>query len=236
MAALPLLFFLAILFLVIWPHNMHVKQRRAVMALLAQEMGLDFSERDTFNLGNQLTIFELFRQNLFFTWFHNIRNVLPGVLDDTEVFLFEYSFLVHGRRSQSFIEQTVFVAIDPNWQLPEFRFRHDRWYQAKLISQHRRSGPHGPIEFRSDFLRVHETEASVRESLVPELQALLTERNPAHIEVSNGCLLIYRPAYLLGFDAARTFYEDCCALTDLLKSKAKRQRVLQWAEWKGKDY
>ncbi len=234
MPALVFAFLIAALFLAMWLHNLHIEQRRATMALLAQEMGLDFSERDTFNLGNQLTVFELFRRNLF-EW-PNIRNLLPGALDDTEVFLFEYSFFVKKGRGQRLIEQTVFVAIDPDWQRPEFRYRHDRWYEAKLISRHRRSGPHGPIEFRSELLRAHETETSVRESLVPELQALLTELGAAHIEVSNGCLLIYRPAYLMSTDAARTFYEDCCALTVLLKSKATRHRVLQWAEWKGKDY
>ncbi len=71
---------------------------------------------------------------------------------------------------------------------------------------------------------------------MPELQSLLTDYFPAQIEVCDGYLLIYKPARLLGAEASRAFYEDCCALTELLKSRQQRQSVLQWTELKGRDY
>ena len=231
MAPIAIVFFIAIIFL-FWHVEATKEKRRAALAQVAREMDVDFYENDLFDLRGQLIAFELFSKFYLINPHWHITNVLPGVLDDTQVFLFDYTSS-EGRR---LMQQTVFVAIDPNWKIPDFRFRHDRWYEAKLISRHRKPGGDKKIEFRSDALRLKETEELVRETLVPELQALLTEYHPAQIEVCDGHLLIYRPACLLGAEASRAFYEDCCALTDLLKSRNQRQNVLRWAELKGRDY
>jgi hypothetical protein len=234
MDALGIVFFIAVVVLLFWVGEATKQKRRAALAQLAREMGLDFSENDIFDLKNQLHAFELFGGFPLVNLFCHVVNVLPGVLEETHVFLFDYTSEKSNRRRS--VQQTVFVAIDPNWKLPDFRFRHDRWYEAKLISRHRKPGGDQKIEFSRDALRLHETEELVRESLVPELQSLLTEYHPAQIEVCGSYLLIYKPARLLGAEASRSFYEDCCALTELLKSKNQRQNVLRWAELKGRDY
>ncbi|MBP6813097.1 MAG: hypothetical protein KA138_16320, partial [Saprospiraceae bacterium] len=85
-------------------------------------------------------------------------------------------------------------------------------------------------------LKANETLESALESLTPELNALLDDQHPAQIDAFNGCLLIYQPGVLIHPDAARDFFERCCAFALSLQSRTQRRKVLQWAEIKGEDY
>ncbi len=221
----------------IWYSHVQKENRHAIMAAMAAEMGLDIHKVDPFGLGKQLLIFKLFRPHLF-NWSHHITNVIPGEIEGIEVFLFDYSYYEGegiGRR-KSTIKQTVFVARIEALDVPGFQFRHDRWYEAKLISRNRKPNNNREMDYTSRLVPANETIATVRKSLVSELQSLLTPYHPTQIEVSEGYLLIYRPAILLVPDYAQAFYIDCCAILPLLQSKQKQRSLLQWAELKGRDY
>jgi hypothetical protein len=219
---------------VIWYSHVQKEKRHAAMAAIATEMGLDIYETDPFGLGKQLVIFKLFSSYLF-NWTHQITNVIPGEMEGIEVFLFDYSYDKSGERYRQIIRQTVFVARIEALDVPDFQFRHDRWYEAKLISRHRKPN-NREIDYTSRLVPANETIETARESLVSELKPLLTRLYPAQIEASGGYLLIYRPAQLLWPDTAQVFYEDCCAILPLLQSKQKQRSLFQWAEMKGRDY
>ena len=208
------------------------------MMQVAKEMNLDFSERDAFELTRNLRVFELFSffRTIALPFSDTIKNIVSGVLDDTEVYLFDHSFYEKKRGGDRTIYQTIFVVVLKDRKIPGFRFQHDRWYQMKLINRHRMPGKQGEIVFREALVRWDETETLAWEGLIPELQALLPAEAPANIELREGYLLIYQPRMLLGTERAITFFQDCCALTALLHSKDTRKPLYRWAEIQGKDY
>jgi hypothetical protein len=232
-----LVLFLVIFGFLIWASLKQEKLRRISMMQVAKEMNLDFSETDTFGLMKQLRMFHFFSHYPpYVLGFSNgIQNVVSGALEDTDVFLFDHNYHTKSGRDRN-VSQTSFVAIlkDPN--TPGFRYQHDCWYQMKLINRHRMQGKQGPIVFREELVNWDETEALVREKLIPELQPFLTAEDPANIELREGCLLIYKPEISLGTENAIAFFQDCCALTALLQSKQNRKPLYRWAEIQEKDY
>ncbi len=218
------------------------KKRSDALKLMADEMGLTFLEIDEYEIEKRIRASSLLSFPMVFWGVSNVHNLIPGQFDDMDVFLFDFSN--NDRRSElrlinsrkRLIKQTAFVAIPSNWQLPEFRFRHDRWYEVKLINRNREGGPQGSINFRPERLKANETMESALESLTPELNALLDDQHPAQIDSFNDCLLIYQPGVLIHPDAARDFFERCCAFALSLQSRTQRRKVLQWAEIKGEDY
>jgi hypothetical protein len=205
---------------------------------VAKEMKLDFFERDEFGLMEQLRIFEnypLFTPVVLLSG-TSIKNIVVGELDGTEVFLFDHKYHIRRNGNSVVVNQTVFAANVKDHEVPGFRYRHDRWYQMKLINRHRMPGMRGEIVFREELVRQDETEELVRSKLIPELQALLTAENPANIEVLEGYLLVYRPETLLGTEDAISFYQNCCAITNLLQSNQGQKSVYRWAEIQEKDY
>ena len=205
------------------------------MLLVAQEMGLEFSQNDVWGLRSALNCFN---KDFFNTTFHrgyHFSNFIPGTVEKSSVFLFDCNER-WGDDSRRSIHQSIFVAQLNNPKCPEFRFRHDRWYEAKLINRHRVGGAHGEIRYHEERMNADESQESVTKGLMPELKALLDEPNPAQIEYLNGYLLIYKPNKLLDFQDSVDFYLDCCALTALLQTQRPTPRLLSWAEIKGKDY
>lgn len=205
------------------------RARSKAMKDVADAMNLDFYEEDPFRLGQQLRQFDLFTP-YFFNWSHDIRNVIPGVLENTQVFLFDYSF---RKSKHNTSRQTVFVAINPQWKFRDFRYRHDRWHEAKRIAQ-QRQGLQGQLKYYHESINTDVTEAQAREQMPPELQALLAEYSPANIESNGGYLVIYVPNMVFNAAFAQTFYENCCALVQLLETKPNM--VQKWAEIRTKDY
>jgi hypothetical protein len=198
-------------------------------------MGLTFFDIDEYDIEKRIRASSLLDLPLIYWGASNVHNLIPGQFDGMDVYLFDFS---NNRRStkRHLIKQTAFVAIPTTWQLPAFRFRHDRWYEVKLINRNREGGPHGTINFRPERLKANETFQTALDSLTPELHALLDDPRPAQIDSFNGCLLIYKPEVLIHPAAARDFFDRCCAFALSLQSRADRRKVLQWAEIKGEDY
>lgn len=219
-----------LIFAVLLLLGQHHRQKRSdAMKEVANAMNLDFYAEDPFRLGQQLLKFELFSPHLI-NWSHDIQNVIPGVLENTQVFIFDYSY---SKSRRHFSSQTVFVAINPQWRFQDFRYRHDRWYEAMRIAQQRRGLP-GQLRYYHENANTDMTEEQVREQMPPELQALLTPYKPSNIELKEGCLVIYVPDTIITEKFAPEFYQDCCALVALLESKPNS--VQRWAEIRTKDY
>lgn len=216
-----------------WFSHQQMELRRTTMMQVAKEMNLDFSETDRFELAKQLRVFESF--DLFPAFSTGISNVVPGLINDVEVFVFDHSYRTRQGRDRT-VSQTTFAAVLKDYKVPGFRFQHDCWYQMKLINRHRMPGKRGEIVYREQLVEWEESEETAREKLIPELRALLTAHAPANIEVREGYLLIYKPETLLNAENTVSFFLDCCALTTLLQSAQERKSVYNWAEIQGKDY
>ncbi|GEM_PF-3309099 len=79
---------IGIFFLWFGLNQVNKTQRREAMSRVAEQMGLGFFAEDPFDLEAQVN-FNLFSHNIHSWQKHGIINVLPGVLGDTEILLFD---------------------------------------------------------------------------------------------------------------------------------------------------
>lgn len=208
---------------VIWLKRKRDAQRRAELQQLARDFDLSFTEKDGYGLVAQLRHLDLFRFSGRRRWARNgkIYNVMRGHIGETEVFLFDYSYMVHTGKSSHEVRQTVFFANDKNWYLPDFQLKPETWWHkvmTKIGAMRDINFPENP-DFSRKFWLTGELEDLIRKQFGADVQELLKERPPIHLEGNNYYLIAYKPGKQLNTDEARVFFEHCCRLTQLLKSK-----------------
>ena len=209
-------------------------QRLAEISTLGRDLDLSVLPKDSFGLARQLQQFDLFHRERS-SWFRNgrVANILCGKVDDTDVYLFDYSYVISTGKSAHRVTQTVFFANDKNWYLPDFRLKPETWWHKVL----KIAGWKTDIDFSESpdfsekFWLTSEFDQLIRQKFTPALQNFLTERPPAHLEGSNYYLIAYKPGKALQPDAARTFFEHCCELVKMLKKDGKAE-LLDLAEWR----
>ena len=209
------------------------RARALEMEGLAQRLGLSFTKDDLYGLASQLKDFDLFRRER--SWFSRrsrVNNVMRGQVDGTDVYLFDYSYVVSSGKSSRRITQTVFFANDTRWYLPDFHLRPENWWQKirALFDKRDINFPENP-EFSDQFWITGELESLIRKTFGPEVQQFLCERPPVHLEGSNFYLLAYKPRKALRGEEAAAFFEHCCQLVKLLKQEGKLE-LLNLAELK----
>lgn len=208
--------------------------RLAEREKLGHELGLTLLPSDTLGLGRQLQQFDLFLRERS-SWGRNgrVTNILRGKVEDTEVYLFDYSYVVSTGKSSHKVTQTVFFANDKNWYLPNFRLKPETWWHKvlKIIGWEDDINFSESPEFSDKFWLTSEFEQLVRQKFTPALQDLLTERPPVHLEGSNYYLIAYKPGKTLEPTNPQMFFEHCCELVRLLKKDGKTE-LLDLAEWR----
>ncbi len=100
------------------------------------------------------------------------------------------------------------------------------------IGTHRDIGFSENPDFSDKFWVTGEFEQLTRQTFGPEVQAFLAERPPVHMEGSNYYFLAYKPGQMLHAAEARTFFEHCCALVELMKKDGGQEELLQLVELK----
>lgn len=209
-------------------------QRLAEREKLGQELGLSLLPKDTLGLSRQLQQFDLFvRERSSWGRNGNVSNILRGYVDDTEVYLFDYTYVVSTGKSSHRVSQTVFFANDKNWYLPDFRLKPENWWHKvlKIIGWKDDINFSESPDFSEKFWLTSEFDQLIRQKFTPALQDFLTERPPVHLEGSNYYLIAYKPGKMLEPDSSRTFFEHCCELVRLLKKEGKTE-LLDLAEWR----
>jgi len=213
------LFALGFVGTMLWHRHRAALARTASMKLLAQSLGLSFTDQDSFGLVRQLQGFNLFERERR-RWFRNgkITNVLRGIVGETEVYLFDYTYKVQAGKTPKEISQTVFFANDKNWFLPDFHLKPERWWhklQAKLGLGADINFEENP-DFSEKFWLKGAFEEQVRQEFTPALQGFLSEKPPAHLEGSNYYLLGYKPRKKLDPQEAQLFFKNCCEIVQML--------------------
>ncbi len=232
-AAFFLTFMLAFAGGAVWLKKKRDAQRSAELQRLARELDLSFTEKDSYSLIAQLRNLDLFRRAGRRRWTRNgkVINVMRGHVGETEVFLFDYSYIISTGKSAHEVRQTVFFANDKNWYLPNFRLRPETWWHkvmAKIGAGKDINFPENP-DFSGKFWLTGEFEELIRKQFDNDIQRLLTERPPLHLEGNNYYLIAYKPGKALNADEAQIFFEHCRQLTQLLKKK-KPVELLNLAE------
>lgn len=232
-ALIPVLIAGAAAFTVFYIRNARARARQKELELLAQQLGMSFAAADTFGLLQQLKGFDLFRRER--RWLGRagrIKNVMRGTVGDTEVFLFDYTYVIYANNSTRRITQTVFFANNKEWYLPEFRLKPESWLQ-KLLSILDKSDinfPENP-DFSNRFWLSSEFESLIRKKFSPAVQDFLCENPPVHLEGNNFYLLAYKPRKALSANDAAVFFQHCCRLVKLLPEEGKLE-LLNLAELK----
>ncbi|MCB9307308.1 MAG: hypothetical protein H6565_11995 [Lewinellaceae bacterium] len=223
----------------IWLKKRRDRQRNVDFERLAKSLGLSYAEKDRYGLLSQLRQFDLFRHySGRRRWSRNgkIFNVLRGQVGGTEVFMFDYSYIVSTGKSAHEVRQTVFFANNKNWYLPKFRLRPETWWHKVLsrIGAKRDINFDESPDFSDKYWLTGELEDLIRNQFDSDVQALLTERPPLHVEGDNYYLIAYKPRKALNDDEARVFYEHCVKLTRLMQQK-EAPELLKLAELKREE-
>lgn len=219
---------------VLWHKRKSAVERTLALEKLAQNLDLSFSAKDTFGLTQQLNGFDLFKRERS-RWLNKgkVSNVMRGRVDETDVYLFDYSYTVQVGNSRKVITHTVFFANDKQWFLPNFQLKPERWWhklQAKLGLGTDINFEETP-EFSEKFWLKSEFEGLVREQFTPSLRGFLSERPPAQLEGSNYYLIGYKHRRKMDVVEAQLFFQHCCEIVQLLKQKGKLE-LLDLAELK----
>jgi hypothetical protein len=209
--------------------------RKKAMETLAETTGASFSEKDAHGLVRQLTDFDLFKRERK-RFFRNgrITNVMRSTVGETEVFLFDYTYVVSTGKSAHRVSQTVFFANDKKWFLPNFHLRPENWWHKIMTAL----GMEKDINFEenSDFSKKFwlksEFEDLVRKQFTPEMQQFMLEKPPVHLEGNNYYLIAYKPRKRLAPDEVLPFFETCCALVKTMQTEGKMEELLELAEIK----
>lgn len=206
-------------------------QRKRAMEAVAGDLNTSYAEKDPYGLAKQLQNFDLLKPRRT----GRITNVMRSTVGETEVYLFDYSYVISTGKSSRRISQTVFFANDKKWYLPNFRLKPERWWH-KLFSglglQSDIDFAESP-EFSDKFWLKSEFESLVREKFTPELQQFMLEKPPVNLEGENYYLIAYKRGKLLRPEDAKVFFENCCALTRLMQTEGKRE-LLELVELKEK--
>ncbi len=196
--------------------------RAGMMEKLASNLDLSYSTVDSFGLSKQLQGFELFERERS-RWFRKgkITHVMRGIIDETDVYLFDYTYVIHTGKSQKTVTQTVFFANDKNWFLPNFHLKPERWWhklKTKLGLDRDINFEETP-EFSEKFWLKGDFEELIRQQFTPELRGFLSEKPPAQLEGSNYYLIGYKPGKKLDAEDAKVFFRHCCEVVKMLQVK-----------------
>ena len=218
---------------IFWFKKQQAVARTRALEAVASEIQLPFEEKDSFGLIAQLKGFDLFKRERRRKWFRNgkIANVMRSKVGETEVYLFDYIYVVSTGKSSKKVAQTVFFANDKNWYLPNFRLKPETWWHkvlGKLGAKTDINFSENP-EFSDKYWLTGELESLIRKQFGPELQQFLSERPPTHLEGNNYYLLAYKPGTAIGASQTKAFFDHCCQLVKLLQ-KEGGQTLFQLAD------
>lgn len=205
---------------------------------LAKRMQLEFLEEDRFGLKSQLNQFDLFRREHRWFFYNNTRitNVLYKKVGETDVYLFDYTYLKSYGKTVKRITQTVFFANNRHWDLPNFKLKPETWWhkvKQTIGVDHDINFPDGP-EFSDKVWLKGQYEEMVRNKFSPELRKFILEHPPAHVEGNNFYLISYKPGQKLEADEAEKFFDNQIELMQLMEHEGKLE-LLSLAELKEKS-
>ena len=208
--------------------------RTALMEQLSQQLNLSFTPADTGGFGKLLQGFDLFKRERR-KWGQNgkVTNVMSGQVGNAQVYIFDYTYIISNGKSAQEIRQTVFFANNNKWSLPHFSLKPENWWRKvmqKIGMANDINFPENP-DFSDKFWLTGGIESMIRAQFNPEIQAFLSERPPANIEGNNFYLIAYKPRTVLDAAQAKTFFEHCCQLTEMMQKK-EGNALLELAEIK----
>ena len=177
------------------------EQRSKKFKNLAEQMGMEFSVEDEWDIGASLSAFDLF-------WEADITNVLSGDSEqlgygeEFEVTVLECSYVVaSGEDSTKTIVQTVICFHSPQLSLPDFSMRPEKWHhklRSKLGYQDIDFESHPTaVEFSKKYLLRGKDEQKIRALFTDEVLAFFAGQDKIRVEGFSSHLCFYRACKLI---------------------------------------
>ncbi len=207
-------------------------RRRGVMEAIATAKNLRPLGDAAPDLAVELKEFDLFdRLDLFKR--SRVSDVLQASVGFTDVFLFDYTYVVSAGNTSKRVSQTVFFAKDRRWSLPNFKLKPEGWWHKiqQLFGKKDINFSENP-DFNEKWWLTGEFEAMIRESFSPEVRHFFEENPPMTVEGNNFYLVAYKPKKVLDEKEGAAFYERCVQLMQLLQTKEQQEELLRLAEIK----
>ena len=197
------------------------EQRSKKFKNLAEQMGMEFSVEDEWDIGASLSAFDMF-------WEADITNVLSGDSEqlgygeEFEVTVLECSYVVaSGEDSTKTIVQTVICFHSPQLSLPDFSMRREEWHhklRSKLGYQDIDFESHPTaVEFSKKYLLRGEDEQTIRALFTDTVLTFFAAHpDKVCVEGSDDQLIWYQPGKIIepedipafmkeGFEVFRVF-------------------------------
>jgi len=197
------------------------EQRSKKLKNLAEQMGMEFSVEDEWDIGASLSAFDMF-------WEADITNVLSGDSEqlgygeEFEVTVLECSYVVaSGEGSTKTIVQTVICFHSTQLSLPDFSMRREEWHhklRSKLGYQDIDFESHPTaIEFSKKYLLRGEDEQTIRALFTDAVLTFFAAHpDKVCVEGSDDQLIWYQPGKIIepedipafmkeGFEVFRVF-------------------------------
>ena len=196
------------------------EQRSKKFKNLAEQMGMEFSVEDEWDIGASLSAFDLF-------WEADITNVLSGDSEQLgygeafEVTVLECRNVIQtADNSRKTIVQTVICFHSPQLSLPDFSMRPEKWHhklRSKLGYQDIDFESHPTaVEFSKKYLLRGKDEQKIRALFTDEVLAFFAGQDKICVEGFSSHLCFYRarkliepediPAFMKeGFEVFRLF-------------------------------
>ena len=192
------------------------EQRTKKFTDFAEQMGMEFSVEDEWDIGESLSAFDLF-------WEADITNVLSGDSEqlgygeEFEVTVLECTYAI-GEDAQ--VNQTVIYFRSPQLNLPKFQLRPEEWHHkigSKLGYQDIDFESHPTaVEFSKKYLLRGKDEQKIRALFTDEVLAFFAGQDKICVEGFSSHLCFYRarkliepediPAFMKeGFEVFRLF-------------------------------
>ena len=178
------------------------EQRSKKFKNLAEQMGMEFSVEDEWDIGASLSAFDMF-------WEADITNVLSGDSEqlgygeEFEVTVLECSYVVaSGEDSTKTIVQTVICFHSPQLSLPDFSMRREEWHhklRSKLGYQDIDFESHPTaVEFSKKYLLRGEDEQTIRALFTDAVLTFFAAHpDKVCVEGSDDQLIWYQPGKII---------------------------------------
>ncbi len=192
------------------------KSRKKEMFNLSYDLDMDWREQDEYGLLNQLGDFKLFSKGRR----KKISNILrkDDVHRDSEVCIFDYSFVTGGGNSTKRHRQTVFFVNAKDLNLPKFLMKPENFFHkvGQYLNMVDDIDFEAFPEFSDEYLLQGTREDNVRDTFHKELLHFFTVEKDWCMEGLNYDLIFYRKNNRVPVEQIRNFYEKGLYVYDML--------------------
>ncbi len=177
---------------------------------------MDWREQDEYGLLTQLGDFKLFNRGRS----KKITNILrkDDVHGDSEICIFDYTFVTGGGNNTARHRQTVFYVNAKDLNLPQFLMKPENFFHkiGQYLNMVDDIDFESFPEFSDDYLLQGESEDYVRDTFHKELLHFFTVEKDWCMEGFNYSLIFYRKGTRVPVDQIRNFYEKGLYVYDML--------------------